>query len=590
MSGEATAASRPARGSLIRWSIAVIIALVALATGWLVITGVMARSNAEDLQADVRTMRQSLETGDLPAARAAVDSAVQNAHSVESLTGGPLWWVVERAPVIGGDVTTARVVARTVIDLAETAQPLLAIVEQWQVSGGRTPAGRLDLQALQAASPAMTSTSDAARAAATRLEGLPAADSGEAQVIGEVIPLLDRAADLLERGAEGVALLPAMLGADGPRTWAVLLQNTAEIRGSGGLVGAYALVTADDGRIELEEAAARKDGLDSRVIPADTVTDEGQEQTWGSDLTRWSDYNLSLDFPLTARLTAAGMAERGTPVDGVVALDARVVAALLAGTGPVESGGARIDSANAESFFTKDVYAKVPDVGQKDALTVSLLRGTLDAALGGDLNLVYLLRGLVDPVTEGRLRVWSADPAEEDWLVSSPLGGALDPAPGPFVGVALNNSAGSKLDAYLSLGAHYRVGSCPAVAKQDSTLEVSLLNDSPTGLPDYVDLRLDRPKAPGGSTSLLVHVYGPVGALLKQARLDGARQYFTATEEGGHPVWGFDVELLRGQERTLRLRITEPTSTARPRLILPNLSETVRGRVTERPATACSSE
>ncbi len=34
--------------------------------------------------------------------------------------------------------------------------------------------------------------------------------------------------------------LPTMLGSDGPKTWLVLLQQDAEARGTGGLVGAFA--------------------------------------------------------------------------------------------------------------------------------------------------------------------------------------------------------------------------------------------------------------------------------------------------------------------------------------------------------------
>ena len=81
---------------------------------------------------------------------------------------------------------------------------------------------------------------------------------------------------------------------------------------------------------ELEEAAARKDGLDADAIPYGEFADQGQIATWGADLGEWATYNLSLDFPLTGELTAAGMAARGTPVDGVIGLDARIVAAIKA--------------------------------------------------------------------------------------------------------------------------------------------------------------------------------------------------------------------------------------------------------------------
>jgi hypothetical protein len=79
---------------------------------------------------------------------------------------------------------------------------------------------------------------------------------------------------------------------------------------------------------------------------------------WGPYLRTWASFNLSGDFPEVAALAVAGMAAKGTPVDGVVALDAHVVQALLAGTGKVEHRGVTSDGSNAAAFFTKDLYAQ----------------------------------------------------------------------------------------------------------------------------------------------------------------------------------------------------------------------------------------
>lgn len=552
----------------------IIAGIVLLIGGWVVAV----RVSAESLRDEISSTSTSLQQGEVIAARDHLTAASSAASRVVSLTPGPVGRVAQSLPLVGSQVTDARLVATAVLDVAPVALPLLDVGSRAESSGLRTNDGRIDLDLLAEAQPLLGEAATAAREASARL--------GDAQApeLADASRDLDRLGGLLDRAAEASAYLPAMLGAEGPRTYAVLLQNIAEIRGSGGLLGAYALVTLDDGRVTLEEAAARKDGLDGDSIPFESVADDGQIATWGGDLGKWATYNLSLDFPLTGQLTAAGMAARGTPVDGVIGLDARIVAALLAGTGPVEEGGARLTRDNAEAFFTRDIYAKIPDVDAKDDLTVRLLRATLERALGGSIDVPALLAAAIDPVSEGRLRVWSADPTTQEWLTTTPLGGALPDRPGPYVGIDLNNAAGSKLDAYLSLYARYRVGMCLGQSEQESTLELRLRNDAPEGLPDYVDLRLDRPDAPKGSTSLLVHVYGPEGAGLLRARLDGKGASSTSNEEGGHPVWGFDVELDRGQEVLLRLAFTEPTVTgASPLLDLPPLAEPSRGKITERP-------
>ena len=46
--------------------------------------------------------------------------------------------------------------------------------------------------------------------------------------------------------------LPGFLGADGPRRYFFGAQNPAELRGTGGLVGAYSVLTIDEGRFQLQ--------------------------------------------------------------------------------------------------------------------------------------------------------------------------------------------------------------------------------------------------------------------------------------------------------------------------------------------------
>lgn len=566
------------RGQVALVGALILVGLIAALGAW----ALLVRASAESLRAEISLTSDAVRAGDLAGARGHLEAADSAASRLSTLTPGPLGGIAEAVPFVGGQVATARVVATAVAQMTPRAMPLLDLGAEAQSSGMRTGDGRINIALISRTGPVLLEAAGGARQAAATLDGIdPGSRPAE---VSDAVAELDRVARLLDRAAEASDYLPAILGADGQRTYAVLLQNVAEIRGSGGLLGAYALVTLDDGRVTLDEAATRKDGLDGDSIPYSGVADEGQVSTWGADLAEWATYNLSLDFPLTGELTAAGMAARGTPVDGVIALDARVVAALLAGTGPIEEGGARLTRDNAEAFFTRDIYAKLPDVEAKDDLTVLLLRSTLERALGGSIDAPALVAAMVDPVSQGRLRAWSADPATEGWLLTTPLGGALPDEPGPYVGVALNNAAGSKLDAYVGLSARYRVGTCPTLPEQHSKFELRLSNDAPAGLPDYVDLRLDRPDAPKGSTSLLVHVYGPQGAGLLWAREDGERVNFTSTREQGHPVWGFLIDLESGQESLLRLSFVEPTVAGKvPRMTLPPLVDPVRGKVTARP-------
>jgi hypothetical protein len=86
-----------------------------------------------------------------------------------------------------------------------------------------------------------------------------------------------------------------MLGVDGTRHYLVVFQNDAEARGTGGLVGAYAVVEAGGGRVSVQALGTDSD-LRSASAP---VVDLGPNYRalFGQDPGLWANTNLSADFP-----------------------------------------------------------------------------------------------------------------------------------------------------------------------------------------------------------------------------------------------------------------------------------------------------
>ncbi|WP_250482636.1 DUF4012 domain-containing protein, partial [Caballeronia sp. GACF5] len=54
-------------------------------------------------------------------------------------------------------------------------------------------------------------------------------------------------------------LLPTMLGGEGPRSYVLAMQNNAELRSSGGIIGSIALLHAENGRVTLQRQASTRD-------------------------------------------------------------------------------------------------------------------------------------------------------------------------------------------------------------------------------------------------------------------------------------------------------------------------------------------
>lgn len=543
---------------------------VAALAAWLGTSWLSTYRQAQAFSDRVGALRAQVTARDWQAATTAVPEALAAAEELQAATGGVPWRVLSALPGIGATAGAASDLATAATGLLAAARPLLPYAERVVDDGLRRADGSVDLDLLAEVSPRLDDLAAAAGQAAGRLARIdPDAVRPELAVpLRQATIELGDAALVLADAADVARRLPPMLGADGTRDWLVLLQNPAESRGSGGFPGAYVTLSAQDGRL-VPTSAGKVGDLNATPIPLDGVPADSRVM-WGDYLTQWNTFNLSAHFPLVGRLAANGMGAYGQPVDGVVAVDPRVIAAMLEVTGPVTALGWTLTGDNAEAFFTVDSYARIPDQAQRNAVTIALVQAALAAFLGGAWSPLDLAEAMGAPIGEGRLRVWSSAPGEQAWLEGLPVGGSVPDSPGPVVAVAFDNASGSKLDAFVATRVEYRPGTCPTRDVQSSTLSVTLRNDAPQDLPvasgNYG--RADAEGGPEGSTRLLVYVYAPVGAGFLASAIDGAQAPLYAGTERDRPVWWTYVTLERGQEATIDVRFTEPDVEGVPARVL----------------------
>ena len=545
-----------------------IVAGVGIAAGALAlyfgVTGVIAYQSAQSLSASLRQAQDSAGLFDIAATADSLDQAQASAHRLSTLTTGPLWALATHVPVFGAQIDAGKRVAGDVDSVLTAAKPLTSQAAELSQGGLRSADGTLNLAKISSLAPAMRDVANAADSASNDLQTLDVSklpNSLAKQVISAGVRLPEISHRLGEL-ADGMGVIPAMLGADGPRTYAVLFQNPGEIRATGGMVGGFSRLTFNHGKVSVDETgtneklASTSGPVDFSILPPEVVSQ------WGKELSEWNSFNLSPHFPYTAELTMQGMKQRKTPVQGVVGVDPTVVAALLAGTGPVTVRGNTIDASNAIDFITKGVYAKYQDVPTKDAVLMEIVGAVFKAASSGKVDQKAFIKALLSVEQDRNLLVWSNTPAEETWLSSTHLGGVLPEDPGPHVLVALVNGSGSKIDTYLGAKVTYEYGACENRLQQDSHVSVALTNNAPKGLPPYVVYRADDPFAPHGGSRTLVNVYGPTGAQLLDFNADGQGVGVTIGTERGHPVWSFVVEIAQGATTTLTLHFSEPAVNA----------------------------
>lgn len=539
-----------------------------VAAGWLGVSAVLARKSLLRAQTATAALRQDLERGDSGKAAARLISIGKDTERARSLTSTPLWRVAGRLPVAGQSVRTVRGLAFEADTLSTRVLPHFVALGEATSNGGLRNGDRVDVDMLRRMHSALAAAAPELEAVVRRAGALP--DALLLTPVARARTLLLADTTELARTTTGLrdalSIAPAMLGADGPRRYFVALQTNAELRGSGGLLGAYAILEADDGRLRLSELGSNKALQNTFPKPTDGLDPDFAQryQSFGSD-GFWLNSNMSAHFPTVSKIWSS-MYERTTSkhIDGSIAIDPIALAEILRATGPATGpGGERITAENIVELTEKQIYARYPALLQdplRDRLQLDITRALYDRLIAPVSHEVGLLPQLGAAAAGGHVRISSNIPGEQVVLEGSSVGGALPATDGPYLQVALNNAGGTKLDYYLTSLLTYAFEARRG-QDQDVSLTLKLRNGAPaSGLPEYVVIRPDLPNNKSlvpGQNRIHVSIYAGRGAVLRGAGLDGQPLALDAGSEQGHPVWSTFITLDPGQERTIVLALTE---------------------------------
>ncbi|MFF1877315.1 DUF4012 domain-containing protein [Leifsonia sp. NPDC058230] len=540
--------------------IAVVVLAIVVMTGWVGLRAVMAKDALKDAVPQAQAVQSSLASGDIAAASAAAAELRAHTSEAASLSGDPVWRAAEFIPWVGPNLTAVRVSASAADTVAaKVISPLVAVAEQVDPARLKPVNGSVDLAPLIRAQPVVARAQAAFRDASSSVAGI---DDGA--TIERVRSEVERLRDLLSEAgptvdalANTAKLLPRMLGADGPRTYLLLVQNPAELRATGGLPGVLALVTADHGDISF---AGQVSGTSIypftdpvSAIPAAT------QGLYGPLLARFiQDVNLTPDFPLAAS-TASTMwkAKYGGTIDGVFTVDPVALSYLLTAIGPVAlPTGDTLTADNAVPLLLSESYSRWPDSERQDAFFAAAAEAVFSQVAVGKADGTALIRSLVQAGEERRTLVWSAHPDEQRVLATTTLAGTL-PTSTPSVaglGVYFNDATGAKMDYYLKTEVEAVTAVCRADGTPSSRVAITLTNAAPanaaTTLPDYVTGAGWFGVAPG-SIRTRVAVYGAEGGLLAATTSGGAEYPTIAGTDAGRPVSVFTVDLAPGEAKTV---------------------------------------
>ena len=373
----------------------------------------------------------------------------------------------------------------------------------------------------------------------------------------------EQVADQAQATSAAATTGPAMLGADGLRRYLVAFTSPAEARGLTGLMGNWAVVTIDAGRIRrtgfgrTAELIAATDRADGAVLQAsdEYISRYGPYGGFGPGGfphgKYWSNVTMSPDMPTTASVMAQMYeAGGGEPLDGVFVLDPAGLAALLKTTGAIEVPGLAqpLDAANLEQFLLLGQYS-VAEADRSDLLA-AVAEAALDTVLSSSLPAPQVLaRDLGPAATGGHIVGWARRPDEERLLTLVGMNGAL-PALGGGDGLAVvtNNASGNKIDSFLERTVSYAASYDSGSGAVTATATIALHNTAPDhGYPDYVIGNIV--ELPTGTNRTLLSVYSPL--TFDAVTLDDQPIGVTSQTELGWNVYSLSLDLPPGGSRTV---------------------------------------
>ena len=314
-------------------------------------------------------------------------------------------------------------------------------------------------------------------------------------------------------------VLPEIAGVESAQRYLVAFQNTAEARGTGGIIGAFAIITVESGDFTVEKVGTNAVLQSLQEIPI-TMPEEFVK-IYRSDPAIWQNSNLSPHFPYGAQIWLALWKQQfNEKLDGVITLDPIVLQSLLRLTGPVQVRGREISENNVVAETLSDAYLRYEDdnLGRKEYL-VEIIEAVAQAIEAHPLSIRRVIIEMISPLLEHRILVYSANPTLQKTLELSPLSGVMSMKPSHEFRLVIQNTAGNKMDYYIDRTLRLSSKSCRGkkITEAEFTITNSAKPDS--YLPAYVKgrLDLDMPEGKENSTAITAFLYGPPRAKLLSA-------------------------------------------------------------------------
>lgn len=538
-----------------------VLALLLIALGLLALPLRGVPAEASNAQTELTRATQALRTGDAEVAWEHVARGRTHVDEVTAVTDGVSGRVWSLVPVVGSGVRDARHLASAMDELTSA----LEVTEELypQVSGEDSQLlaeGSVHLGVLEDALEGMDTIGRHLREAEEHLHAVKGTNSfvGDrtGQARDDALAKVEPAVATLDRLDPMLDQLPALLGGEGRRIYAIALMNPAEMKYSGGSMLTFSHVRLDAG--EMRRGKVRDIFTAAPLFKTFTWEPvEGNVLAESVGGRRITHANIAPAWPVAGEETLrAWDTVTRMETDGLIAVDVQAMARLLRVTGPLEVPELGEVTADNLVQLTAGDYARfsVDEQERRKKLNKAIIPAFMERLFSG-VDFVSTMQAL-DEAAKGRhLALYLRNPDEQDSVAALGFDGDLSPTDHDYLGFFTQNMVGSKADYFQAKTLRSDVRLRPDGSAR-VTLQASVLNQGPETMPSevhaYTDPRLEATYAaflPKGATVRRAVAVTPAGE--EPMGLETQDWY-------GRPFLTHPVTLEAGQEATLRLTYDVP--------------------------------
>lgn len=501
----------------VRFGVATVIATLVVGLGGITVAAAADLQEAYDAtrraQDELRRGYASAKEGDFDSVQGAINRATTHVADARSSFDSPFVNALRHAPIAGPNLHVVADLLNPANDLANSARRATDAAQDLDELWTSDGVSLEKISTIGAHSDSLLEDARVLRSTVDRQLGEESSIWLAPQLIEQLHTVVARTETLDEVADISIrSVVERLLGSGEPRTYLLLLGNTAEARELGGFTGGTALVSVQDGAVSLVRAdrpiALNENPSSPRVLSMPVPQRFLDHRPWDYS----QNYTAMADFPSLAHaLGDLYPAMGGAEVDGVAYMDPTAVAAFVAMVGEVDLPVANTSMTADEvvRFINVEQYERFDERADREDFLSELMTATFQSIVGStsDLDLSNA-SAIVEAVRQDRILFVPFDDAEFTIMETLGVVGGIPNIEGQdYLAVSTLNAGPNKLDTYLHRTVSYEASVDPRTGELTAVVEVTLRNDAPPDLPRYA--RYNQLGLPDATNRAVVVVHTP---------------------------------------------------------------------------------